>query len=121
MSNQRCTVTPSGSALQWTTRIKGVTGVILLAAALGFPTAAIAAPVNCGPRAKLLEELAKRFSEAPVAVGLANGGALVEVLTNGSGSTWTIIVSQPNGTSCLVAAGESWQELNRVASGELEI
>jgi hypothetical protein len=56
-----------------------------------------------------------RFSEAPIAAGLASNGALIEVLTSGNGSTWTIIVSKPNGPSCLVAAGESWQALKRVA------
>ena len=118
---QRRIAAPSGSASRRKARINGFIGAIAFVAALGVQATAFAAPVSCGPRAELLEELAKRFSEAPVAVGLASSGALVEVLTNGSGSTWTIIVSQPNGTSCLVAAGESWQELRRVASGELEI
>jgi hypothetical protein len=32
-------------------------------------------------------------------------------LTTGDGGTWTIILSSPNGTSCLVAAGEGWRGL----------
>ena len=115
MSTQRRTAIVS--ALPWT-GIKWLSGAILLGALLGVPTTVIAAQMTCGPRTQLLAELAKGFSEAPAAVGLANSGALVEVLTNSDGSTWTIIVSDPNGTSCLVASGESWQELNRVVSGE---
>lgn len=121
MSKQSLKVIASGSPLHWKAPVKGVIGAILIGAALGVPTTAIGAPASCGPRAELVEELAKRFSEAPVAVGLANSGTLVEVLTNGDGSTWTIIVSQPNGTSCLVAAGESWQEFERLTSGEFGI
>ncbi len=48
-----------------------------------------------------------------MAVGVTNKGALVEVLTTGDGSTWTIIVSMPNGTSCLFAAGEGWRSMER--------
>ena len=100
---------------------KAVGRSILIVAALGTPVAAAAAAETCGPRAEILQQLSKRYSEAPVAVGLANNGSLIEVLTNTSGSTWTIIVSQPNGASCLVAAGESWQDMKRVAGGELGI
>jgi hypothetical protein len=81
----------------------------------------LAATPSCGQRTELLQTLSKKYSEVPVAVGLANNGALIEVLTSGNGSTWTIIVSQPNGTSCLVAAGEEWQQLDQVASSGLGI
>ena len=57
------------------------------------------------------QELTKQYSEAPVAAGVANSGALIEVLTNDGGATWSILVSQPDGTSCLVAAGREWQAL----------
>ena len=47
-----------------------------------------------------------------------NAGAMHPcVLTSDDGSTWTIIVSMPNGTSCLLAAGENWQPVERVAQG----
>ena len=94
---------------------KGLSKAILFAVALGAPTAALAASPSCAPRTELLKQLSVRFSEAPIAAGLASNGALIEVLTSGNGSTWTIIVSKPNGASCLVAAGESWQALKRVA------
>jgi hypothetical protein len=98
--------------------VKALSSAILFAVALGAPATTIAAPTSCAPRAELLAQLSKRFSEAPIAAGLANGGALIELLTSGDGSTWTIIVSQPEGPSCIVAVGESWQTLKRVA-GEM--
>jgi hypothetical protein len=82
---------------------------------------ASAAPANCATRADFLKALAKQYHEAPVAVGLSNSGALVEVLTSDSGATWTIPLSKPDGTGCLVAAGEEWQTLKRVASGDLGV
>lgn len=68
-----------------------------------------AAQTACSPRGDVIGHLAKKYGEAPVAVGITDKGGLVEVLTTGDGTTWTIIVSMPNGTSCMVAAGEGWR------------
>ncbi len=68
-----------------------------------------AAQSACSPRTDVLGHLAKKYGEAPVAIGVTNKGGLVEVLTTGDGNTWTIIVSMPNGTACMVAAGEGWR------------
>jgi hypothetical protein len=91
---------------------------VLLAVAAG-PTPARADPQVCGARTEILAELTKRYSEAPVAVGLSNGGVLVEVLSSDKGATWTIIVSQPDGTSCLVAAGKEWQDVTHTVSHDV--
>ncbi len=72
-----------------------------------------ASPAACSPRSDVLGHLAKKYGEAPVAIGVTNKGRLVEVLTTGDGNTWTIIVSTPNGTSCMVAAGEGWRTMER--------
>ncbi len=82
---------------------------------LAFATTWTLAPAEalaqtaCSPRDNVVGHLAKKYGEAPVAIGVTNKGGLVEVLTTGDGDTWTIIVSMPNGTSCLVAAGEGWR------------
>jgi hypothetical protein len=65
----------------------------------------------CDQRASVIGRLAEKYGEAPVAIGVTTAGALVEVLATGDGGTWTIIVSNPNGTSCLIAAGEGWRAL----------
>ncbi len=71
-----------------------------------------AAPAQqCDQRAKIIGHLARKYQEAPVAIGVTTAGGMVEVLTSGDGGTWTIILSNPNGTSCLVAAGEGWRAL----------
>ncbi len=63
----------------------------------------------CAPRDTVLGHLAKKYGEAPVAIGVTNKGGLVEVLTTSDGNTWTIIVTTPQGLSCFVAAGEGWR------------
>lgn len=98
------------------TPTKAIGAAVLLIAMSAMPVAAETTP--CGPRPELVKQLSKRFHEEPVAIGLTNKGSLVEVLTSDNGSTWTIMISQPNGSSCVVAAGEGWEELKRVAAGE---
>ncbi len=80
-----------------------------LAPVLTLNSFEVAAQSACNPRTDVLGHLAKKYGEAPGAIGVTNKGGLVEVLTTGDGNTWTIIVSQPNGTSCMVAAGEGWR------------
>jgi hypothetical protein len=111
----------SGSAQRWKLPIRGLGAAALFAAALAIPAADSAAAPACGPRSELLKQLSQRYSEAPVAVGLASDGSLIELLTSGNGASWTLIVSQPHGPSCLIAAGESWQSLKQVAAGDLGI
>ena len=83
-----------------------------LAAAL-IPTPA-AAEESCDRRDKVLGQLAQKYQEIPVAIGVTSTGGLVEVLATGDGSTWTIIVTTPQGVSCLVAEGEGLRFLRRV-------
>jgi hypothetical protein len=105
--------------LRWRATAGPVAAAVLLGAVAAGPTPARADPQVCGARKEILAELTKRYSEAPVAVGLANSGVLVEVLSSDQGATWTIIVSQPDGTSCLVAAGKEWQDVPHTISHDV--
>ena len=64
----------------------------------------------CGMRTAFVSRLKERYSEHPVSVGLAANGVVIEVFAASSGS-FTILVTRPEGVSCLVASGEGWQEL----------
>ncbi len=93
---------------------------LLVAAFLtGFAATSSLAQGACAPRGDLARLLSQRHSEAPVALGLASNGNLMEVFASKLGETWTLVMSMPNGNSCVVAAGESWTpRLPRVA-GEI--
>ena len=99
--------------IKWLAACLGLT--LAPAAILGSFEAAAqgSSPAACSPRTDVVGHLAKKYGEAPVALGVTNKGGLVEVLTTGDGNTWTIIVSMPNGTSCMVAAGEGWRSMMR--------
>jgi hypothetical protein len=74
---------------------------------IGQPAAA-AQPSTCGAREAVLERLSSRYEEQPVSLGVTATGSLLEVLASPSGS-WTIIVTIPNGPTCLVSSGEGWR------------
>jgi len=90
---------------------------LLLGAALAASSSAASAQTQnqCNTRESVVTLLSSKYKEAPVAVGVTNTGGLVEVLSTGNGGTWTIIVTTPQGMSCLVAAGEGWRALEQVA------
>lgn len=62
----------------------------------------------CFERGALIKHLDGKFDEAPVAAGLAANGSVLEVFTSPDGITWTIVLTQPNGATCVMASGESW-------------
>ncbi len=70
----------------------------------------------CAERRAVVANLENTYSEAPVSMGLASNGSVIEVLASPSGS-FTIILTQPNGLSCVMAAGESWEDLPKQLAG----
>ncbi len=72
------------------------------------PTRAEAAGVRyCAERDAISSKLSNKYSEQRSGMGLVGSSGMVELFTAESG-TWTIIVTQTDGTSCIVAAGNSW-------------
>jgi hypothetical protein len=92
-------------------------GPLLALSLFGLAAAGPALAVDdtdCPERSHVLNYLADQYDEDPIAVGVANNGDLIEVLSARNGETWTILVTTPRGRSCLVAAGHDWQDLPEV-------
>lgn len=68
----------------------------------------------CATRDAALQHLAKKYAEEPVAIGLANNGGVLEVLSSDGGS-WTIILTMPSGVACMLATGQSWESVTPTA------
>ncbi len=60
---------------------------------------------NCGPHAAVTTHLAAKYGESRAMMGLAANQTVVEVFVNSDSGSWTIIVTRPDGVSCLVASG----------------
>lgn len=66
---------------------------------------------RCAPYVAVTAELANRFGERPVGRGLEARGVVMELFVatdRGGPATWTLVAVRPDGTACLVAAGEAW-------------
>jgi hypothetical protein len=89
----------------------------LSAAALALPAAALAQEVQtqeaCAPRDQIVQKLASDFKEQQQAVGVVNKDAVLEVFVSGKG-TWTIIATGTDGNSCVISAGQDWNDANLV-------
>ncbi len=97
--------------------IRTLIALTVAAFLVGFAAAPSLAQGACAPRTDLARALSRQHAEAPVALGLASNGNLMEVFASNLGETWTLVMSMPNGLSCVVAAGEGWTpRLPQVAS-----
>lgn len=62
-------------------------------------------------RKAAVAKLAGTYNEAPVNIGLASNGSVIEVFATEDGSTFTIALTWPNGLVCMMAAGENWESV----------
>lgn len=63
---------------------------------------------SCGARADIVAHLAKKFNEHRNNMMLDQGGNLVEIFSNLKTLSWTMVVTQPEGSSCVIQSGESF-------------
>ncbi len=84
---------------------------LILAWALAVGTNAASAQYqHCVEHGDLVAHLSEQFQERQFALGLIGDMAIMEVYVADSGS-WTIIVTDVAGRSCIVAAGEHWENM----------
>ena len=64
----------------------------------------------CGSRNHVVKLLEGQFNETQTALGLVSNKGIMELFTSGTGS-WTIVFSDTRGVTCVIAAGEAWQQV----------
>lgn len=76
-----------------------------LGAAVSIPARA---QVVCADHRLVTDHLATNYDEHAVGTGLTFAGRAIELFVAETGS-WTIVVTAPDGESCIVSHGEAWQ------------
>ena len=71
---------------------------------------AAAQTMVCANHQAMIEILQRNYREEVQAMGISGLGDLVEILVSRMG-TWTILVTTPSGSSCIVSNGIEWQPL----------
>lgn len=97
------------------------TRVLITAALMGgffMPAPAAAEPV-CGQRDAIARLLRTEFGERPVADAVTAWGRHLVLFTAPDGATWSIVVTDPGGVSCLIAAGVDWRSQSLAQSPDL--
>ena len=59
-------------------------------------------------RSIISEKLEDDYSETPAGMGLAANGGIVELFASPGGTTWTLILTMPDGKSKVIVTGEGW-------------
>ena len=94
----------------------------------GIATLALVAschPVAAQQQPKCMEtqaaynDLSTRYGERRVSIAATPDGAMIELWANDTGRGWTMIITGPDGISCLLTAGQGWDVYDPPPEGDL--
>ena len=63
----------------------------------------------CGQRAAIIAQLERKYGETRRSIGLQRGRAIVEVYASDKTGSWTILMTDTAGRSCMMATGEAFE------------
>ena len=86
------------------------TFITLIAGLLALLPSVVSAEPLCAERSRVVNHLVDVFSERRVSRGVTDSGSVIEVFASEFGG-WTMVLTSPGGTSCLVMSGEAWETL----------
>ena len=93
---------------------------LLFALSLGFgilvfQSQAHSNPINCAERNNVIASLGEKYGETRRSVGLDQNNRVVELYASETTGTWTLLLTLPDGRTCLMAAGDAFQATNPMA------
>ena len=91
--------------------VQGLLAAILTTSLIAHPHPAASQMMrSCAGRSEIVKFLDSNFAEKLTAVGLINQNAVLEVYAAESG-TWTLIVTDVHGISCVLLSGDNWETM----------
>ncbi len=81
----------------------GLLGVILIV------STAHANQTSCAKRSEVVAELSNKYGESLQNRGLIPNGHMLETYAHQQMGTWTILITTPEGTSCMIASGSAYE------------
>ena len=63
---------------------------------------------RCAPRADIVAKLNDRFGETRQSFGIVQHNKIVEIFASMNSGSWSILFTDANGYSCLIAAGTQY-------------
>lgn len=80
-----------------------LTGLVFL-----YSISSSSAQVLCKERSILLKSLTENYAEHGLIIGITSNGNVLEFLVSADG-TWTILITRPNGISCVASVGKDFE------------
>lgn len=68
--------------------------------------------MGCEQRETLVGLLEHSYDEVPIAAGLEETGNVIEVLASRDGKSFTVLITRPDGVTCVAASGQHWLMLD---------
>ena len=101
--------------------MKKVLAITAAAVTAGVMTAPSAhAMTQCGDRDAVIATLSDKHLERHIGSGFQSASGLMEIWASETKGTWTILLTRPDGKTCVVASGSHWLEAleTEMISGE---
>lgn len=73
--------------------------------------------LTCGAHTEIENHSRTNYAEFPTSNDLASTGHILEVYVSKQTGSWTIVVTRPDGPSCPVAVGKSWESIRQIVRG----
>jgi hypothetical protein len=109
------------AAQRWRTRMlvpahsSCFAALVAVAAQIGLAGNATAAAV-CADHDSIIKALANNYKETRRIMGEVNPDSVMEMFMSPEG-TWTMLVTNTKGMTCIAAAGKKWQEVPAIPVG----
>ncbi len=82
--------------------------LVAVAVVMAFLPLQAEAQIGCGMRDVIVARLDQLFHEHRIGYGLVGQVAVVELYVSTAG-TWTVLMTDVSGRTCIVGAGEGWE------------
>ncbi len=70
----------------------------------------------CTSRNAMVTALSQKYHEERRGIGIASRAGVMEFYVSQAG-TWTVVMTMPNGVSCILAAGRDWEDIAATPTG----
>ena len=83
-------------------------GLVALSLVLPLSVPPALAQLFCSDHDAIIAGLTDNFQEQRLGYGVASDDAIIEIYTSANG-TWTVLMTDVRGRSCVLAAGDGWE------------
>lgn len=96
---------------------KHITFTALMIGSVATALPALAQSI-CGPRDQVITKLENSFGEIRMGAGLRSNISIFEIWASVDSGTWTMVITDTEGVTCVMASGEYWQDIPAVKAAQ---